>query len=352
MPATGRLTPGQGSCRWLPDKTCPRVRRPRTAAPAADTAYSQSQGQCSNNLWTEIGDYCEDCCEAGCIAGVEGTFLAPINEPGQSVGLTDLKHHESFSGTVFAGFGGGVRAWLGLHRCGWGYRVTYWHFGDREISDQPTIPKDGKSAFAKSFLLDADTLDIEITQSGFCVGNWELETSFGGRYARLHRKATALGFATLGGVDLTSLAMGTNELEGAGFTFSIGGKRQLGCDSGWHCFWNYRGSLLWADTKALALTEASAVSYRSGRHGVLPRLGGRLQRNRRTLHQRAPPRPAIRALLALRARDGVRPLRDGIPVLEHGFRAGVLRFVSPSCGVVRRKLAGVPTRAQTRTMAV
>ena len=209
----------------------------------------------------ELGDCVESCCEAGCIAGIEGTFLGVLNEPGQSVALNDLKHGESFSSTAYPGFGAGFRTWLGLHRCGWGYRVTYWHFGDREVCDSANVPVNGKSAFSKGFMLNADTIDIELTQSGFCIGCWELEGSFGGRYARLHRNSTAVGYATLGGVDLTSLAMGTNELEGAGFTFSLGGKRQIGCDSGWYCFWNYRGSLLWADTKAMALTEASAVSY-------------------------------------------------------------------------------------------
>ncbi len=62
------------------------------------------------------------------------------------------------------------------------------------------------------------------------------------------------------GMDVLGLAIGANEIEGTGFTASIGGRKPIFNGCGWSFFWNFRGSFLWSDTSAFALTEADALA--------------------------------------------------------------------------------------------
>jgi len=233
-------------------------------------------------------------CQAGLVGGVELAFLGPLGEPGQSVTQTNLVTGQAFTGITDPGVATGVRVTLGVqHAGGFGYRARYGHLGADYIDLDPTVPVivDGQTAFREEYSLRGDTLDLELTHR-YCLHHWVLDASFGSRYARLERNAMALGYGMLGSVDLTGLAVGANELEGAGFTFSLAGtapvglwwsKHHSGCDdehtahppfddihnriascapcflSGWRWFWGIRGSLLWADTAASAFTEANAV---------------------------------------------------------------------------------------------
>jgi hypothetical protein len=227
---------------------------------AADGGPSPFVEEDSSPLWCEVQGACYSSCQAGFFFGVEGTFLAPIGEPDQTVILTDLTTGQAYTGSVNPGFGAGVRTWAGLHHCGRGIRFQYWHFGNDAIYVDPAVPIAGDPAFSGAFYLRADTIDVELVQSFPCFCGWRLDGSFGGRYAKLERNGTIVGYGTVGNdVDLYGLAMGANEIEGSGFTFSLRGRKPIGC-SGWHRFWSYRGSLLWADSTASALTEANATT--------------------------------------------------------------------------------------------
>jgi hypothetical protein len=215
----------------------------------------------SNPLWCEIQSVWHASCNAGFLFGVEGTFLAPVGEPEQSVIMTDLNTEGTYAGSPHSSLGAGIRTWLGLQRCGRGFRFQYWHFGNEEIRAEPAVPINGQPAFDEAFFLRADTIDIEFIQGLGCFFDWAIDSSIGARYAKLERNGTVIGYGTVGnGVDLYGLAMGANEIEGSGFTFSLGGRRQIWCDSGWHTIWSYRGSLLWVDSVASALTEANAAT--------------------------------------------------------------------------------------------
>jgi hypothetical protein len=196
------------------------------------------------------------------IGGVEGTFLAPLRDGEQTVTLTDLNTGEAFRGTADPSLGSGIRTWLGMQREGWGFRFQYWHMGDESLDARPEVPVEGGTAFHEEFLLKADAIDIELTQR-LCLADWQIHSSFGGRWARLERHSTVLGYGTLGdGVNLYGLATGSSMLEGQGFTFTVGGRKPLDwlLPCGWYSYWNYRGSLLWAGSDASALTEANAVT--------------------------------------------------------------------------------------------
>jgi hypothetical protein len=223
--------------------------------------YAGSVDGCSNQLCGDLMGFCGACCDAGMIVGFEGTFLAPMGEPHQRVVLTDLTSDHVFSGSSRSGLGCGVRTWLGLQRCGWGFRVGYWHFSDETIEGEPAVPEEGQATFCESFALKANALDLELTQ-GLCWGCWRIGASFGGRWARLERTSTVAGYGILGnGVELCGLAAGATDIEGPGFTFSFDGRRPLGCCfCGWNLYWRYRGSVLWVCPAAYAMADATAVT--------------------------------------------------------------------------------------------
>ena len=248
----GRVAPGR-----LPEEV------PLPSDVAVDDASILATEEGCGGLWTDVWGVCQSCCDAGLVLGVEGMFLAPFGEPVQRVTLTDLTTEQVLSGNAHPSFGAGVRTWLGLQRGGWGFRVQYSHFGNEEIDPHPNVPVNAEPTFLETYYLRAYSVDIELTQ-GLCFGEWRIDSSFGGRFAKLERNGTVVGYGTLGnGVNLYGLAMGANEIEGPGFTFSLGGRRPLhGCwlPCGWSLFWQYRGSLLWADSTASVLTEANAIT--------------------------------------------------------------------------------------------
>jgi hypothetical protein len=220
------------------------------------------------DVWTQTS---EPWCGLGAIfVGVEGTFLAPINEPNQSVVLTDLTSGQQFRGTSDSGLGAGLRTWLGIQQNGTGVRARYWFFGDDHNDFKPDGNVQNHPVFIESYYLRATTVDAELFHE-FCFPHGHtLEASVGARYARLRRGAAVTGVGELGDVDLLGLAMGWNEMEGTGITASIGGTRPLhmgacrkGCDPCCpppclNLFWNLRGSVLWADMNTSVLTDANA----------------------------------------------------------------------------------------------
>ncbi len=215
----------------------------------------------SGNLGCDMWNCCHACCSAGLYAGAELTLLAPLGEPEQRVVFRDLLTDQRFEGTSSPGLGAGIRTWLGMHCEGWGYRVTYWHFGDDTNVPDPTVPDviNGDPFFLEFYHLQMDVLDIELTQR-MCFGGCRLQTSFGGRLARLERTSGVVGVGKVNDVELTGIALGMNEFEGCGFTFAINGTKPICCWCGWSTFWNFRGSALWGDgTKVAALTQATAV---------------------------------------------------------------------------------------------
>lgn len=196
------------------------------------------------------------------VFGGELLLLHPFNEPTQRVYLTDLLTDQTFVGATDPGSDLGIRLWLGMEY-GWlGYRVRYTHFGNSEINADPYVPTlvaDANThAFHSTYLLDADVVDFEMTQR-FCWHNHLLQGSFGGRYARLQRNSTVLGYGELGEVELSGVATGASELEGAGITFGLNGNSPTGWHGCWSWFWGLRGSVIWADQSAYARTHASAV---------------------------------------------------------------------------------------------
>ncbi len=201
-----------------------------------------------------------NCCPSGLYMGAEATFLAPLDEPTNRVVLSDLVVGNSYSGQADPGLGTGVRTWIGLQCDGWGIRARYWTFGNDNIDNQPVVPTNAFPTLHEAYELQANVFDLELTQR-FHLRCWQLDTSFGARYADLERNATVLGYGQLGnGVDVYGLALGANEIEGTGVTASIGGRRNFCECGGWHLFWNLRGSVLWADATASSLTDATAIT--------------------------------------------------------------------------------------------
>jgi len=224
-----------------------------------DMDWNDSEGMyCDDSLW----GCCQSCMPSGLLLGVEGVFLVPVSEPTRSVTMTNLLTLESFSGDSDPGLGAGVRAWIGMqHSAGWGYRLRYTHLGNNTLRPRPAVPVNAEPALVETYYLNADVLDFEVGPQ-FCFRDWVVDVSFGGRYARMERNASVLGYGEVGGVDLYGLAMGAHEIEGVGFTFAIGAHRPMYlCNmQGWNLLANVRGSVLVADGTASALTDAGAFT--------------------------------------------------------------------------------------------
>jgi hypothetical protein len=224
---------------------------------ALDQPYIVDGG--TGELYNDFWGCCQSCCEAGLYGGVEATFLAAVGEPEQTVTLTDLTTGSTFSESSEPGLGAGIRTWLGIQCNGWGFRATYWHFEEDTVDAIPTIPVAVGPNFIKAFHLNIDTIDVECTQK-MCCGCWRIYTSCGGRWVDAERASSVVGFGNIGGVDLFGLAAGGWEMDGAGFTFAIGGVRPIACHCGWSWYWNYRGSFLSADIEVAAFTQAAALT--------------------------------------------------------------------------------------------
>ncbi len=228
-------------------------------APAPVVGAADAPQTATHQIYGDFVNFCDRCCGCGLYAGVEATILAPFNEPNQRVVLTDLLTNATYEGTSDPGLGVGLRTWVGLQRCGWGVRATYWHFGDDTVTADPAVVNYANpnfTQFNEIYHLNMDVFDLEFTQE-LCCYNWTFNTTIGARYADIERESKVVGIGRLGNaVELLGLATGGNEMDGAGVTFSVGGSRALYHKCGWNMFWNYRGSYLYADYSVSALTQA------------------------------------------------------------------------------------------------
>ena len=128
--------------------------------------------------------------------------------------------------------GMGARTWIGMQSCNRGYRLRHTYFGNEGIDLRPVVPINSESAFNKAYYLSSDTVDLEVTQL-FCFCKSNIEATFGGRYARLERNSTVVGYGTVGnGVGLFGFAMDSNEIEDSGFIFSLSTFKPLRCHCG------------------------------------------------------------------------------------------------------------------------
>lgn len=251
---------------------------PATEGPYMYTGPTPSGPAVIHDGWSDVWtSQCGPWCPLGTIIhGVEGTFLVPVDEPNQTVRFTNLLNGQRYRGKSSPGLGSGVRSWIGLQQNGTGIRARYWFFGNDLLDVSPEVPIGNGPAFIESYYLRAQTVDIELFHE-FCFAHGTLDASFGGRYASLRRTGAVTGFGTVGNVDVLGLALGSNEVEGTGLTASIGGRKPLGCfgkgcDScvscntccaapcGLNFFWNFRGSVLWADSTVSVLTDANAIT--------------------------------------------------------------------------------------------
>ncbi|MEK0425641.1 MAG: hypothetical protein RJB11_1732, partial [Planctomycetota bacterium] len=206
------------------------------------------------------------CCLAGCIGGIEGSFLSLQTGSLRSIVAGDLIKDQTLAKTPEDGFGAGYRTWVGMQNGAIGFRIVYWSFQNSFYEPSPNLIPWNSFAFQDSSMLKAQTLDVEFLQR-FCIGNSSIETSLGARYASLDRSGLLQGSGKLGGVNLLGSAATNCELEGWGGIASIGGlipifcKEDLepGCYHPWSLFWKCQGSALQAQSKVQAITMVNAI---------------------------------------------------------------------------------------------
>lgn len=235
--------------------------------PYAATSWENHPGEFSTDTHADFQLFPR----RGILAGVQGTFLAPIDDGLQSVTFTDLPNNQSYTQDTDTGFGGGVRTWLGLQSGNSGFLATYWGLENVAYEDSPLFITKDEHGFTQDYRLLANTLDLEFFQR-FCLPRGTIQASLGVRHARLQRLSTVVGNGEVGGVSMDSYARGASELEGWGGTAGIGADVPLkgwfacdpGCPSSWAFFCHLQGAMIYADTKVQAITQAFALPPASG----------------------------------------------------------------------------------------
>lgn len=215
-------------------------------------------------------------CRSGWRMGVEATFLAPMGGNQQSWSLVDIPNGttESFS-TDAHGIEGLVpapRLWMG-YVCdnGWGLQFRYWELNTSSNYTNAFLPYSAPSVlsgdtfgFASAGNLEMYALDLEVVKE-FCLWDWNMVGTFGYRHALRDYNETisVQGLverpAGLGGnVDFfNGNTSGVSVFEGDGLTGSLSGyQRTCNC---FQWFWSARGSVLFGDSYAAALTNAQMV---------------------------------------------------------------------------------------------
>jgi hypothetical protein len=219
--------------------------------------------------------------EGGVYAGGELTFIAPLREPEQLVGIADFTTGQVWQQTGVSGIGTGVRMWAGVMPEDQGFRVRYFTMANDQLKADPVFPQFAQPAFSSASHYDIHSLDLEFTQI-FPMGHHRIDASFGVRMAELSLQSSTVGYADVGnGVSVYGMAMAANEMQGIGFTGSIGGfihiqdllgpkaEARLGAPGpktpfqewvmNWGLFYNIRGTALWSETAVSVLTDANAV---------------------------------------------------------------------------------------------
>lgn len=206
-------------------------------------------------------------CRAGWRMGVEATFLAPAggNQAGWSFTNDVVSRTDSFS-TDAHGIDGLVpapRLWGG-YVCdnGWGVQFRYWELNTSSNYADPYFLTGDTFGFASGTNLEMYALDLELVKE-FCFYDWNMVGTFGYRHAQRDTNET-IGFngAIAHGGGTTTFAgsaSGIATFEGDGLTFSLSGYRCSSCCWGLQWFWNARGSVLFGDSYAGALTQAQLV---------------------------------------------------------------------------------------------
>ena len=203
-------------------------------------------------------------CQKALSFGTEGTYLAPIGEGIATMEVTDLMTDAVQDSESVAGFAAGQRFWAQLQSNNVGIAAEYWFLSNRILDFSDYYIPPGDFGFQNNYLLDLNVFDLEYFQK-FCCCGATFRASIGARYFELDRVTTIYGSGKTGGVLLSGSSRSSYESEGFGATMAVAGRFPLRCwgchdnGTGWHLFWQLRGSVL--DTEAIlqARTEINAV---------------------------------------------------------------------------------------------
>lgn len=221
------------------------------------------------------GTTCRDtgCGEAGCdgfagrlesqdglrwIGGVEATFLAPSTDDNFATITTGP--FGVVARTIdddLDGFFGAPRVWFGADNCGWQIVGRYWDLNGtagEDIDFNPLAPVDDVTTD-----LDVYTIDLEIARrfSLACVDDSRI--FFGVRYAEFDVDSSIATREVINTSVVTAFAATESNFSGPGITFGGAGAYPIGC-RGFELFWAGRGSVLFGETSAAALTAATGVN--------------------------------------------------------------------------------------------
>ncbi len=268
--------------------------------PAAPTPKKEAEDD-EEHMISELVGGCYGCfsrvLDSGLYASNEFTFLSTSSIGDVRIGVTDMLSSTTTSESTKSGIGFGNRTTVGIRGAFAGLRATYWTFGANEEVTDYGAENQAMPKFVSASGVDAETVDLEITQP-FCIFGCRFESSVGARYANYQANDTLVLVDQMhNSLELTGIAKSSREINGAGPTLALAGRKNLRIGFGgqpggeflpefecaecgsssclgecntwrschgcfpWNIYWNGRISWLWADESGAALTEASVFQH-------------------------------------------------------------------------------------------
>ncbi|MEM7811020.1 MAG: Lpg1974 family pore-forming outer membrane protein [Planctomycetota bacterium] len=207
----------------------------------------------------DFGCCAERDCGTSWIGGVEATFF-DVEADGSgvvSISTGPLGNLTRTVGTDLSDFHAGPRVWFGAEKADWQIVARYWDFdaGSEGGFDFAAI---GPVA-SNSTGLDLLTVDLEVARKFDLFHCDDARLFFGARYAEFDVGAAIATREVINTTTINALAAANTAFSGPGLTFGGSGVYPIGCH-GFELFWAGRGSVIFGDSAASALTAITAVN--------------------------------------------------------------------------------------------
>lgn len=217
--------------------------------------------------------------ESGLYGGYESSYLWAHSQASSTVELSDRGASRSAVTESAAPAGTGGRVWLGVRAGERGFRASYWFTSIDALAPGTTDTALTPLAFRGNNHLNANAFDLEVCQPFHVLGS-DLELTAGARRVNYRSVDSLLGYAEHDpGIEVTSIANRSRTLSALGFTGSLQGRHPIHSQAFYdllplqyhgdelvhgQCsrtlwYWSTRAAVLWGQSEAASISEASVA---------------------------------------------------------------------------------------------